>query len=251
MFLEETEAIAGVVELHRVDREGVAEFVGADSMDFPRLGIDYLGKPRFLGALAHDLPGTMPVNPEEKKPTALLHRAAPVEVFSERVQGAPIQWQSPHSPMLQLSGHRLIYFRAASGAKGVALPQQGTASGAGQPESGFEVLDPHCPLFEADVVRREAQGLGDTAAQVKEQPDEQAVAEIGGCLLQLADVFRFQVGFCGTISGNLWHWLLPPFVARLMAPAMLLHVFAGSLLGLDGGQFNSLATNGTWKGDLV
>lgn len=66
MLLQKPEAIARVVNLHRVDGEGIAQAVRTDAMDAAGLGIHQLGQVCFLGALSDDLPSPVAVDAEDQ-----------------------------------------------------------------------------------------------------------------------------------------------------------------------------------------
>ena len=65
VLLEESEAIPGVIHLHRMHRKRIPQSVRAHVMKSARLGIDQLGKPRSLSTISYNLPRSVAIDPED------------------------------------------------------------------------------------------------------------------------------------------------------------------------------------------
>jgi len=79
------------------------------------------------------------------------------------------------------------------------------------------VLNGNCALLEINVINGEGYGLRNPASQMGEQPDEQAISQIGGSLLQAIYLGRIEIclgrhscfGDLGSASARL-SWLALP-----------------------------------------
>ena len=66
MLLQHSQPIARIVQLHRMDREGVPEAVWAYAPHLASLRIEQIWESRPSGTLSHYLPGSMPVDTEDE-----------------------------------------------------------------------------------------------------------------------------------------------------------------------------------------
>ena len=88
--------------------------------------------------------------------------------------------------------------------------------GAGEFEAGLQMLNGHQALLKVDVWHGESDNLRYAAAQMGEQPNEQAISQIAGDLLQAIYLGRIEIclgrhacsGNMGSASARLsWHAL--------------------------------------------
>ncbi len=65
MLLEKSQAIAGIVELHGVNREAISQFVRGNVVYSACFWINEFGQSCFFSTLFNDLPGTVAVYTED------------------------------------------------------------------------------------------------------------------------------------------------------------------------------------------
>ncbi len=75
------------------------------------------------------------------------------------------------------------------------------------------------PLAPVNTVHRQAQRLGDAAAKTKQEPEEQAIPEVVGCLLQLLYFSGFKISFGHCRCGPTGCVRSAPILQSGLAPA--------------------------------
>jgi hypothetical protein len=81
VLLEHPDAVAGIIQLYSVYREGVPQPVRAYAVHLTRLGIFQPREPGLFGTSPHYLPGPVPVDAKKKKPASFGARTLTVDVF--------------------------------------------------------------------------------------------------------------------------------------------------------------------------
>jgi hypothetical protein len=94
----------------------------------------------------------------------------------------------------------LFNFDSAPRAKGVTSAKSLPTLGAGQLQTGFQVLDGYSASAKVDIFHSNAQGFADAAAEVEQQTNQQPVPKVGGRLLHLSYLAWFNVSLHYFIS---------------------------------------------------
>jgi hypothetical protein len=176
VFLEQSETISRVIQFHRVNREGVPQSVRAHPVHSASLRVCQPRQACSVSTLSYYLPDAMAVDAKDQPFPLTGDKPAMANIVLEHLQCLAVQWQSPHATVLLLLNQGFLHPFAALGTEGMASAQSSAALRTRQPYSGLEVLNSDCALGEVNVICCQAQRFTDTAAQMKEKADEQAVA---------------------------------------------------------------------------
>jgi len=95
------------------------------------------------------------------------YRAAALDVFFEHSQSLTINGQCPLATMFLLLSLSLLNLTSALWAKGMASAESLSATGTGQLQAGFKVLDSDGTAGEVYVLDRQSQGLADAATKME------------------------------------------------------------------------------------
>lgn len=85
MRLEQSEAVSGVIQLHRMDCESIAQAVWADVMNYAGLTVDQPCQSSPFAAVPHNLPGAVAVNAKNQLLPVSKHCTTAPHVFLEQL----------------------------------------------------------------------------------------------------------------------------------------------------------------------
>ena len=143
MLLKQSEAVAGIIELNRMDGKCISEAVRTHTMNFPRLRV-YQGRQTCsITAVSYNPPGMMPVNAKNEFLSASGDRATAVDVVLQHPQRIPVKGQGPESSMLLFLHYCFIQPLSACGTEAMSSAQPSSAIGAEQPGPALQVNNSH------------------------------------------------------------------------------------------------------------
>ena len=95
MLLKQSESIAGIIELNRVDGKGIPQSMRAYSTHFACLGINQRRQASSGSAVPDDLPCHVAIYLEDELNSVSAHRTTALDIVSEHRHCLSINWQSP------------------------------------------------------------------------------------------------------------------------------------------------------------
>ncbi len=156
-------------------------------------------EPCLYSALPDDLPGTMPVDAEEKPLVASHDASALIQVLLDHQRGLLVDWENTPTPVLKLFGDDLDYPLAAFLTELTGPAEVAAAPGARQVQARLEMLNRNFPSLEVDVVNSDREALGDATAEAIEKAHQKPVPQRGCGIFKALDFGRLKVCFRGPL----------------------------------------------------
>jgi len=135
VHLKHPETVPRVILFYSHGGECISQFMRRNIVHSPRFWIDEFRQPSLFGALLDHLPRAMPIYSENQSFPVPYHRTTPFNIFSERVESLPVDWQDSLAPVLLLFDFTLLYPAAALRAKDMSGPKSRSAHMARKPDA--------------------------------------------------------------------------------------------------------------------